>query len=234
MSTTKQKRTSSKQRIRKNARVVSFFTFLSRILGAVRDLVMLHVFGAGAIYDAFIIALTIPNVLRRLTAEGSLSMVFVPLYTDIKEQRGIEDARLFTQKVISLVIVVCTFLCAFGIGFSDSLVQAFASGFEIGSEKYLLTVSLTEIMFSVSHFYFFGRASHGGAKCGTTFCCACSGSNFVKRLYYSRNTFFYRVFQLSNRGCSMGSFSCRHSSIHIANSFSVPNQAAPNAKSVLG
>lgn len=135
------------RRIRSNARIVSFFTFLSRILGAVRDVVMLHVFGAGAIYDAFIIALTIPNVLRRLTAEGSLSMVFVPLYTEIKDKRGDKDARLFAQKVASLVIIVCTFLCALGIGFSEQLVNLFASGFEEGSEKFLLTVSMTEIMF---------------------------------------------------------------------------------------
>lgn len=108
---------------------------------------MLHVFGAGAIYDAFIIALTIPNVLRRLTAEGSLSMVFVPLYSEIREQRGQEDARLFAQKVFSLLVLICTFLCAFGIGFSENLVHVFASGFEEGSEKFLLTVGLTQIMF---------------------------------------------------------------------------------------
>lgn len=140
-------KTETRLRIKRNARIVSFFTFLSRILGAVRDLVMLHVFGAGAIYDAFIIALTIPNVLRRLTAEGSLSMVFVPLYTDIKQERGVEDARIFAQKVASLLIIVCTFLCALGIFYSDSLVQLFASGFEEGSEKFLLTSLLTKIMF---------------------------------------------------------------------------------------
>jgi putative peptidoglycan lipid II flippase len=134
-------------RIKLNARVVSLFTFLSRILGAVRDLVMLHVFGAGAIYDAFIIALTIPNVLRRLTAEGSLSMVFVPLYTDIREKRGIDDARRFAQKVASLIIIFCTLLTALGIAYSETIVQIFASGFDTESEKFLITVSLTKIMF---------------------------------------------------------------------------------------
>jgi len=137
----------SRLRIKINARIVSFFTFLSRIMGAVRDLVMLHVFGAGAIYDAFIIALTIPNVLRRLTAEGSLSMVFVPLYMDIKEKEGADAAKIFAQKVASLVIIVCTFLTAAGIGFSEQLVNLFASGFQEGSEKFSLTVSLTQIMF---------------------------------------------------------------------------------------
>ncbi len=134
-------------RIKGNARIVSFFTFLSRILGMVRELVMVHIFGAGALYDAFIIALTIPNALRRLTAEGSLSLVFVPLYTDIKKTRGPAEAKMFAQKVASLVIVVCTFLCACGIAFSQELVTLFASGFDENSEKFLLTVSLTEIMF---------------------------------------------------------------------------------------
>jgi putative peptidoglycan lipid II flippase len=137
----------SRQLIVNNARVVSFFTFLSRILGFVRDLIMLHIFGAGAVYDAFIIALTIPNVLRRLTAEGSLSMVFVPLYIEIKEKRSPDDAKVFAQKVASLVIIVCTFLVALGIGFSENIVSVFASGFEQGSDKFLLTVSLTKIMF---------------------------------------------------------------------------------------
>ena len=97
---------SSRERIINNARVVSFFTFLSRILGAVRDLVMLHIFGAGAIYDAFIIALTIPNVLRRLTAEGSLSMVFVPLYIEIKEKRSPEDAKVFAHRKLPACLLL--------------------------------------------------------------------------------------------------------------------------------
>lgn len=134
-------------RIKSNARIVSFFTFLSRILGAIRDLVMLHIFGAGAVYDAFIIALTIPNVLRRLTAEGSLSLVFVPLYTEIKQNRGLAGAQLFAQKIASLVIIVCTLLVALGIGFSEHIVALFASGFDKDSEKFLLTVSLTQVMF---------------------------------------------------------------------------------------
>jgi len=137
----------SRIRIKGNARIISVFTLLSRVLGAVRDLVMLHIFGAGAIYDAFTIALTIPNALRRLTAEGSLSMVFVPLYTEIKYKRGETDARIFTQKVASLVIIFCTFLSAIGIGFSEEIVSVFASGYETGGEKFLLTTSLTKIMF---------------------------------------------------------------------------------------
>lgn len=137
----------SRQRINRNARTISVFTLLSRILGAVRDVVMVHIFGASAIYDAFIIALTIPNVLRRLTAEGSLAMVFVPIYTDIKQKRGLKDAQAFAQKVISLVIIACTLLTALGIYFSEEIVFLFASGFSENTEKFELTVYLTQIMF---------------------------------------------------------------------------------------
>lgn len=142
-----QQEKSSRQRINRNARTISLFTFLSRILGAVRDVVMVHIFGASAIYDAFIIALTIPNVLRRLTAEGSLAMVFVPIYTDIKQKRSLHDAQVFAQKVISLVIISCTLLTALGIYFSEQIVLLFASGFSEDAEKFELTVLLTQIMF---------------------------------------------------------------------------------------
>jgi putative peptidoglycan lipid II flippase len=73
-------------RILKHAGTITFFTFLSRILGAARDLVIAHVFGAGWITDAFVQAFTIPNVLRRLTAEGSMTLAFLPLYTEIREK----------------------------------------------------------------------------------------------------------------------------------------------------
>ena len=61
----------------KNVGIISFFTLLSRILGAVRDLVLVHVFGAGMVHDAFVVAQTIPNALRRLTADGSMTLAFV-------------------------------------------------------------------------------------------------------------------------------------------------------------
>ena len=78
--------TEESNRILKHAGSVTIFTSISRILGAARDLVIAHVFGAGWITDAFVQAFTIPNVLRRLTAEGSMTLAFLPLYTEIREK----------------------------------------------------------------------------------------------------------------------------------------------------
>ena len=89
--------------ILKSAGIVTFFTLLSRIMGAVRDLFIANIFGAGMVTDAFIQAFTIPNVFRRLTAEGSMTLAFLPIYTEIREQKSAEEARRFASRVLGCV-----------------------------------------------------------------------------------------------------------------------------------
>ena len=84
---------SASMSILKSAGVVTVFTLLSRIMGSVRDLFIANIFGAGLVTDAFIQAFTIPNVFRRLTAEGSMTLAFLPIYSEIREQRSVEEAR---------------------------------------------------------------------------------------------------------------------------------------------
>ena len=134
-------------RILKNARTVTIFTLFSRILGAARDLVIAHVFGAGWVTDAFVQAFTIPNVLRRLTAEGSMTLAFLPLYTEIRERKDPEAAKKFAAKTLGLVLATTTILTGLGILFSPQLVYLFAAGFASSPEKYDLTVLLTRVMF---------------------------------------------------------------------------------------
>ena len=81
-----------------------------------------HVFGAGWITDAFVQAFTIPNVLRRLTAEGSMTLVFIPLYTEIRERNNPEEAEEFAAKTLGLVLAITTVLTGLGILFSPQLV----------------------------------------------------------------------------------------------------------------
>jgi len=135
------------RRILKHAWTVTIFTLFSRILGAVRDLVIAHVFGAGWITDAFVQAFTIPNVLRRLTAEGSMTLAFLPLYTEIRERENPHAARKFAAKTLGLVLAATTILTGLGIIFSPQLVYLFAAGFASSPEKYELTVLLTRVMF---------------------------------------------------------------------------------------
>jgi putative peptidoglycan lipid II flippase len=135
------------RRILKQASTVTIFTLFSRILGAARDLVIAHVFGAGWITDAFVQAFTIPNVMRRLTAEGSMTLVFLPLYTEIRDRKNPEAAKKFAAKTLALVLASTTILTGLGIIFSPQLVFLFAAGFASSPEKYELTVLLTRVMF---------------------------------------------------------------------------------------
>ncbi|MEC9070650.1 MAG: lipid II flippase MurJ, partial [SAR324 cluster bacterium] len=139
--------TEESNRILKHAGSVTIFTSISRILGAVRDLVIAHVFGAGWITDAFVQAFTIPNVLRRLTAEGSMTLAFLPLYTEIREHKDRESARKFAAQTLTLILAATTILSGLGIIFSPQLVFLFAAGFASSPEKFELTVLLTRVMF---------------------------------------------------------------------------------------
>ena len=134
-------------RILKHAGTISFFTLLSRILGAARDLVIAHLFGAGWVTDAFVQAFTIPNVLRRLTAEGSMTLAFLPIYTEIREKNDPHAAKKFAAKTLGMVLGVTTILTGIGMIFSPELVFLFAAGFASSPEKFELTVLLTRIMF---------------------------------------------------------------------------------------
>jgi putative peptidoglycan lipid II flippase len=71
-----------REQVSQAAGTVGFFTFLSRILGLVRDIVVARFFGAGLVTDAFFVAFRIPNLLRRLFAEGSLTIAFIPVFTE--------------------------------------------------------------------------------------------------------------------------------------------------------
>lgn len=129
------------------AGVIAFFTLLSRILGLVRDMVMATIFGSGMAADAFFVALRIPNLLRRLFAEGSLTIAFIPVFTEYLTLKSREDAFdlariVFT--ILSLILVVVTVL---GVLFAPFIVKIQAFGFGSSGIKYDLTVLLTRLTF---------------------------------------------------------------------------------------
>ncbi|MDF2940912.1 MAG: murein biosynthesis protein MurJ, partial [Gammaproteobacteria bacterium] len=83
----------------KSTFVVGFMTFLSRLLGLLRETVFASFFGASAEMDAFLIAFRIPNFMRRLFVEGCFSQAFIPVLTEIKSSRDLKEMRAFTQNV---------------------------------------------------------------------------------------------------------------------------------------
>lgn len=135
------------QKITKRAGVVAFYTMLSRIAGLARDLVVVNLFGASGITDAFFIAFTIPNMMRRFVAEGALTVAFVPVYTDVLVQDGRKAAREFFKATLGALLLLLFFLVAAGMYFSEPLVLAFASGFSDEPDKLALATNLTRSLF---------------------------------------------------------------------------------------
>ncbi len=137
---------SEKHAISKRAGIFGFFTLISRILGLVRDSVIAYYFGTKAAADAFYVAFRIPNLLRRLLAEGSLTMAFVPVFTEYLKQSR-EEGKRVADIVFTYLSVLLTLLTLLGIIFAPQIVKIFAWGFEGSPEKFALTVYLTRIMF---------------------------------------------------------------------------------------
>jgi putative peptidoglycan lipid II flippase len=136
-----------KIRLTKAAGVVSGATLLSRILGFVRDIVIAGYFGAGLYSDAFFVAFRIPNIFRRLFAEGSLSISFIPVFSEYLVKKGKDEAFSLAESAIRLLSVILLAVTVTGIIVSPVIVHIIAPGFTDDPEKFSLTVSLTRIMF---------------------------------------------------------------------------------------
>jgi len=134
-------------RIVRAAGVVGTATLGSRILGFVRDMVTAFFFGTGNAADAFFVAFTIPNLLRRLFAEGTMTVSFVPVFTDYLVNRGRDEAFRVARITMTILSIVLVVIILIGIVFSPEIVFLFAPGFKGDPLKWELTVDLTRIMF---------------------------------------------------------------------------------------
>ncbi|MGZ9006171.1 MAG: murein biosynthesis integral membrane protein MurJ, partial [Burkholderiales bacterium] len=126
---------------------VSGMTFISRVLGFVRDAIIARVFGAGLMTDAFFVAFKIPNLLRRLFAEGAFSQAFVPILAEYKNQRGHEATRLLVDRISALLALALCVVTAIGVLAAPVLIYVIAPGFAATPAKYQLTVDLLRITF---------------------------------------------------------------------------------------
>lgn len=121
-------------------------TFLSRILGLVREQVFAFYFGANAATDAFQIAFRIPNLLRDLFAEGAMSSALVPVYTRLKHDEGEEKAWGLVSNVITVLAILLAGISILGILFASPLVSLYASGFKDVPGKHEMAVVMTQIL----------------------------------------------------------------------------------------
>lgn len=149
--------TSENDRVTKAAGVVGSATLLSRIFGFIRDVVIAGFFGAGLSSDAFFVAFRIPNLLRRLFAEGSLSVSFIPVFTEYLSNQGREDAFELARSAIRLLSILLVAATIVGIFLSPVIVRIIAPGFADSPEKLSITIFLTRIMFP--YIFFIGMVA---------------------------------------------------------------------------
>ncbi len=126
---------------------VSGLTFVSRVLGFVRDAVIAGTFGAGLATDAFFVAFRIPNLLRRLFAEGAFAQAFVPILGEYKSKRGGEETQRLVDRVATALLLALAVAVALGIAVAALIVYVTAPGFAATPEKFELTVTLLRITF---------------------------------------------------------------------------------------
>ena len=139
--------TSSDKGLIKTTGIVGISTLLSRILGMLRDSVTWAIFANYPVLtDAFYVAFRIPNLLRRLVAEGSLATAFVPIFTESLEKSKTEAQRSLSE-VLSFCLILTLLLSVFGIVLAPQITSIFAPGFGANTEQHRLTVSLMRIMF---------------------------------------------------------------------------------------
>jgi len=129
----------------KSASIVSLLTLVSRITGLVRDLLMASTFGVSAMTDAFWVAFRIPNMLRRMFAEGAFSQAFVPVLAATKEQEGEAATHALINAIATLLTITLLITCVLGVVGAPVLVYTLASGLK--PEGFDAAVVMTRWMF---------------------------------------------------------------------------------------
>lgn len=138
---------SDKVKIMTATLVMACATAMSRVAGLVRDVVIARLFGAGMMTDAFFMAFTIPNLLRRFFGEGSLTAAFVPIFSETFHQRGEKEAQDLANRCASLLLLIMLGIVAAGIVCSPWIVQGIGFGFGYVPGKLELTNQLNRLMF---------------------------------------------------------------------------------------
>ncbi|WP_348761764.1 murein biosynthesis integral membrane protein MurJ [uncultured Salinisphaera sp.] len=127
--------------------VVSGMTFISRILGFGRDVVLAVMFGAGPAMDAFLVAFKIPNFLRRLFAEGAFAQSFVPVLSATRDQESGDDVKALVSVVAGTLGVILAVLTLVGVLAAPVLIFIFAPGFADNADQFELAVTLLRLTF---------------------------------------------------------------------------------------
>ncbi|WP_287909507.1 murein biosynthesis integral membrane protein MurJ [Acinetobacter sp.] len=122
--------------------IVSAMTMLSRVLGLVRDMVLLNVFGAGKDFDTFVVAFRIPNFFRRLFAEGAFSQAFIPVLTEYKTTKLHAEVQILISRVFGCLLMVMSLLTLISMIIAPVILYIYAPGFHSDPAKFDLAVDM--------------------------------------------------------------------------------------------
>ena len=136
-----------KKNLLKSTFLVSLMTVISRITGFMRDLVCAHFFGAGAGFDAYIVAFRIPNFLRRLFAEGAFSQAFVPVLSEYSQSRSEDEVKVFLNRMAGAMTTVLFVVTVIAVLITPWLVYVFAPGFIHDPTRFQLSSSMLRVTF---------------------------------------------------------------------------------------
>ena len=142
-----QVKNSENSQVAKAAGIVGISTLASRIFGFIRDMVVAAFFGAGLASDAFFVAFRIPNLLRRLIGEGSLTVSFVPVFTEYRQKKSKEEALELANTAFTLLSIILVIISVLGVLFSPLIVTLIAPGFVADRDQFTLAVFLNRLMF---------------------------------------------------------------------------------------
>ena len=127
--------------------ILGSLTFLSRILGYLRDLLIAKIIGAGLVSDAFFISFKLPNLFRRLFGEGAMNSAFIPVISGIKSKFGKTKSDEFFSLIFSLLLIFLLILLIIAEIFMPFIVKLIAPGFTDDTDKFILTVDLSRLTF---------------------------------------------------------------------------------------
>lgn len=159
----------AKGRIVKAAGAISVATTFSRILGYIKDMILAKYFGATGLSDVFFVAFRIPNLLRELFAEGSMSSAVVPVLKESQVKYGVEETKKIVKSLFTFILFVVGLITIFGIILSPQIVKFIAPGFIENPEKFNITVLLTRIMFPFLLFISLAALTMGALNTNNTF-----------------------------------------------------------------
>lgn len=125
--------------------VVSLITFISRVTGFMRDILIAHLFGAEAAIDAFFVAFKIPNFMRRLFAEGAFSQAFVPVLAEYQQKESEAKIKRFISHISGNLLTILFAITLLAVFFSPSIISVFAPGFDKDASRYHLAYTMLKL-----------------------------------------------------------------------------------------